>query len=947
MNRKVSKTYISLVTSTLLLLIVSLLPGGFVTQVKAESSPPGYQQVAQTAQKQWGIDAFEFLIITNQSQDVYPDHIDQCYKLKKTSQYDLVQLLGWAWNQSSQTWVMNTSYNFVDNEDHGWFVMQQGWLYQEIAYNKTSTPMQDTTPPMVNSFSVSPSSVTLGGSFTISFSVSDSGGSGLKQVELLRCDSSWATINTLYISGNSYSDSFTDIPSSVGTYLYGIHVFDNAGNSASENGPIMVTMIETTTQDNTNPVVNSLSVSPSSVTLGGSFTISFSVSDSGGSGLKQVELLRCDSSWATINTLNISGNSYAGSFTDIPSSVGTYWYGIHVFDYAGNSASENGPISVTVTSTPAPADTLIPILLVHGFELLHIDPFDRWLDMAAYLTGMWDFINVGEMERFEGNGVVVYISHYTHQDSWGTDESILTYAANLGDEIDIIKNWEKNQGRSVQKVDIIAHSMGGLVARTYIESIDFYGTGYHYTGSDYDNDVRNLIMLGTPNQGAYFAELFEDVTNWQSINDMVVGGSFIDILNEGVNGHNYSVRYYNIIGNHYHCGGNHVFDPLWYQAAILMGYTNCDDNDSVVNVRNAHLDGEDGFYTRDLKHSQLRTATNVTGPIINRILSGLLFALGGVPSSSSDVYSVTLYCNAQIRVFDTQGRVTGVVNGQILEQIPNSVYDNESQAVIISPANDFYICEVIGVDQETYSLEVTDNELGSFVAIDIPIGNKAAHRYTIDWNALSQGQEGVTIKIDSDGNGSFERTISAGNELTATEFSIAETEPTNTITQTQTFTTTSNSISTQTQTINTTPNSTSASNNSSTDNTTIIPIIVVVLGIGIFLAIILVRAIIKVRPKYTTTTPTIDDIQPPHPYYIPPLVPLTSPTPPPIQKTIKPNAKSPSPVRKARRRKFKSTSPVQTTRKSKIKSQSLVLKTRGRKSKSQPTVRKTRKNKSR
>lgn len=40
------------------------------------------------------------------------------------------------------------------------------------------------------------------------------------------------------------------------------------------------------------------------------------------------------------------------------------------------------------------------------------------------------------------------------------------------------------------KVDIIAHSMGGLVARAYIQS------------AAYKNDVRKLAMVGTPNQGA-------------------------------------------------------------------------------------------------------------------------------------------------------------------------------------------------------------------------------------------------------------------------------------------------------------------------------------------------------------------------------------------------------------------------------------------------------------
>lgn len=46
------------------------------------------------------------------------------------------------------------------------------------------------------------------------------------------------------------------------------------------------------------------------------------------------------------------------------------------------------------------------------------------------------------------------------------------------------------QAASSTQVDIVAHSMGGLVSRAYIQ------------GDDYDDDVRKLAMVGTPNQGS-------------------------------------------------------------------------------------------------------------------------------------------------------------------------------------------------------------------------------------------------------------------------------------------------------------------------------------------------------------------------------------------------------------------------------------------------------------
>ena len=40
----------------------------------------------------------------------------------------------------------------------------------------------------------------------------------------------------------------------------------------------------------------------------------------------------------------------------------------------------------------------------------------------------------------------------------------------------------------------------------------------------------------------------------------------------------------------------------------------------------------------------------------------------------------------------------------------------------------------------------------------------------MNWGALSQNQQGVNIKVDSDGDGVFEKTFTSDNELTRDEF---------------------------------------------------------------------------------------------------------------------------------------------------------------------------------
>ena len=125
----------------------------------------------------------------------------------------------------------------------------------------------------------------------------------------------------------------------------------------------------------------------------------------------------------------------------------------------------------------------------------------------------------------------------------------------------------------------------------------------------------------------------------------------------------------------------------------------------------------------------------------------------------------------ELRVYDSQGRVTGLINGEVKEEIPNSVFDGKT--VIILFPSDFYKYDIVGVDEGTYGLTIgslKDENATTFTATDIPTASGAVHQYTIDWDALSQGEEGVTVRVDSDGDGEFEYTFTSDDELTQDEF---------------------------------------------------------------------------------------------------------------------------------------------------------------------------------
>lgn len=129
---------------------------------------------------------------------------------------------------------------------------------------------------------------------------------------------------------------------------------------------VYLDMFSTGGVDTVNPTVSPFSVTPSSIISGSTLTISYAVSDTGGSGLNRVELWRANDNngspinWMEIKRNDISGNGpVPGSFNDSPLTAGNYWYGVHVVDNAGNwndeqnsrsggSPGDYGPIKVIV-----------------------------------------------------------------------------------------------------------------------------------------------------------------------------------------------------------------------------------------------------------------------------------------------------------------------------------------------------------------------------------------------------------------------------------------------------------------------------------------------------------------------------------------------------------------------------------------------------------------------
>lgn len=110
---------------------------------------------------------------------------------------------------------------------------------------------------------------------------------------------------------------------------------------------------------------------------------------------------------------------------------------------------------------------------------------------SAQVSGQWKLDPITHtyddlIDSLKENGYEENINLFSFPYEWRNINA--TSALSLQTKIDDVLDETK-----VSKVDIAAHSMGGLVARAYIEEIG---------GTQYENIIDQLITLGTPHRGS-------------------------------------------------------------------------------------------------------------------------------------------------------------------------------------------------------------------------------------------------------------------------------------------------------------------------------------------------------------------------------------------------------------------------------------------------------------
>ncbi len=161
-----------------------------------------------------------------------------------------------------------------------------------------------------------------------------------------------------------------------------------------------------------------------------------------------------------------------------------------------------------------------------------------------------------------------------------------------------------------QKIDIVAHSMGGLVSRFLVEQpgadVDYwssttgwYGDGIADLATDWASRVDDLVMLGTPNHGTWEGWVPGTIGgfgNWNaSGGDMAPSSRFLTRMGYAER----SGEYYTAVGG----------DP-WYLQWLQFDYTGdgiAHGFDGVVPAESPYVTGAD-FSLTGVHHGELLTA---------------------------------------------------------------------------------------------------------------------------------------------------------------------------------------------------------------------------------------------------------------------------------------------------------------------------------------------------
>jgi triacylglycerol esterase/lipase EstA (alpha/beta hydrolase family) len=232
---------------------------------------------------------------------------------------------------------------------------------------------------------------------------------------------------------------------------------------------------------------------------------------------------------------------------------------------AEDSDMINGVANILITASWLPDvyviareiddDSKNPVLLIHG--------------ICGNPAGTWGYMDNLLIE----DDFNVYYFNYSFEaaQNW----PVAALAQHLSTQVNDIL-----QETGATQIDVVAHSMGGLIVRAWMADITTL------FGVQYTDQIRRLIMIGTPNHGSVWANAGAFPGEWgcfsdNQLIDMRLGSNFMWNLNYNWSQINWGAKLQNML--------------------TVAGTTNClsdidADNDCFVNVSSVGLKGIEQRY---------------------------------------------------------------------------------------------------------------------------------------------------------------------------------------------------------------------------------------------------------------------------------------------------------------------------------------------------------------
>jgi pimeloyl-ACP methyl ester carboxylesterase len=272
-----------------------------------------------------------------------------------------------------------------------------------------------------------------------------------------------------------------------------------------------------------------------------------------------------------------------------------------------------------------------PVLLVYGFQPIPgFRATQVWEDVAEYLAGSaiadtrtieiepghnLFFLSAGDAEHRD-----VFFSDYALAYE-PTVRDLRFYATRLSEEIKRITSEF-----SVPQVDIVAHSMGALVTRAYIECDDFDevlgSEDFPDHGTEYRGDVRTLISVAAPHHGAFLASFGQ----WLSRlgRQLSPEGEFLELLNRDrvidnrlISLHP-DVRYVSMAGQTCFGCGLRLDEEACLRECVEAGLA-WQGSDLVVLMASAYLPEAENIACIGMDHVDMHTH-----PVLSEAIEGVL-----------------------------------------------------------------------------------------------------------------------------------------------------------------------------------------------------------------------------------------------------------------------------------------------------------------------------------